>query len=137
MKGIDTAIIGAGPYGLALAAHLTKQGREIRVFGELMGSWKHNMPAGMLLKSYPWASNIADPDSQFTVKHFCTDHGVDYHDYLTAVALETFIDYGREFQRLYVPFVEHRMLVALQRNSTGFCARFDDEETISARRVVI
>src|SRR6516164_2012126 len=123
MKGIDTAIIGAGPYGLALAAHLSKKGREIRVFGEPMGSWKHNMPAGMLLKSYPWASNIADPDSHFSVKHYCTTNEVPYHDYLRAVPLETFIDYGEAFQRRYVSFVERRALVALQKMSAGFIAR--------------
>jgi thioredoxin reductase len=137
MKGVDTAIIGAGPYGLALAAHLSKKGGEIRIFGEPMGAWKNNMPAGMLLKSYPWASNIADPESHFTVKHFCIKHGVPYHDYLGAVPLETFIDYGEEFQRLYVPFVERRMLAALQKNSAGFIGRFDDDETIHARRVVV
>jgi len=137
MKGIDTAIIGAGPYGLALAAHLSKKGREIRIFGEPMGSWKHNMPAGMLLKSYPWASNIADSENQFTVKTFCTELGIAYHDYLTAVPIETFIDYGEAFQRRYVPFVERRVLVALQTNSGGFIARFGDDETVHARRVVI
>jgi thioredoxin reductase len=137
MKGVDTAIIGAGPYGLALAAHLVKRGREIRIFGEPMGSWKNNMPAGMLLKSYPWASNIADPHSQFTVKEYCASHGVPYHDYFTAVPIETFIDYGEAFQRRYVPFVERRVLVALQKNSAGFIARLDNDETFHARRVVI
>ena len=137
MKGVDTAIIGAGPYGLALAAHLSKKGREIRVFGEPMGAWKNNMPAGMLLKSYPWASNIADPESQITVTQYCSTHEVDYHDYLRAVPLETFIEYGEAFQRRYAPFVERRNLVALQKNSAGFCARFDDDETLHARRVVI
>jgi cation diffusion facilitator CzcD-associated flavoprotein CzcO len=138
MSGVDTTIIGAGPYGLALAAHLVKRGgNDIRVFGEPMGSWKNHMPAGMLLKSYPWASNIADPDSHFTVKNFCTMQGVPYHDYLTAVPLETFIEYGEAFQQRYVPFVERRMLVALQKTSTGFSARFDNDETVHARRVII
>jgi thioredoxin reductase len=138
MQGIDIAIIGAGPYGLSLAAHLARTGRdEIRVFGEPMGSWKHNMPAGMLLKSYPWASNISDPDSSFTVKHYCTKHGVPYHDSLMAISRETFIEYGEAFQQRYVPFVERRMLVALKQTPTGFCARFDDGETVHTRRVVI
>jgi hypothetical protein len=95
------------------------------------------MPAGMLLKSYPWASNIADPESRFTVKHFCTKQGIPYHDYLTSVPLETFIEYGETFQERYVPFVERRMLVSLQKNSAGFVARFEDDETVHAPRVVI
>ena len=138
MRGVDIAIIGAGPYGLALAAHLVKGGRhDIRVFGEPMGSWKNNMPARMLLKSYPWASNIADPESKFTIKNFCTKQRISYHDYLTAVSLETFIQYGEAFQQRYVPFVERRMLVSLQKNSAGFVARFDDDETVHARQVVV
>lgn len=48
---VDVAVIGAGPY-LSLAAHLRARDVEHRIFGELMGSWKHNMRPGMLLKSY-------------------------------------------------------------------------------------
>lgn len=138
MSGVDVAIIGAGPYGLSLAAHLVKKGRkEIRVFGEPMGSWKNYMPAGMLLKSYPWASNISDPDHHFTLEHFYAEQGVSYHEYLTAVPLEMFIAYGEAFQQRYVPFVERRMLVSLQQTCTGFKARFDDDETVQARRAIV
>ena len=64
---VDVAIIGSGPYGLSLAAHLRARGVEHRIFGEPMGSWKNNMPSGMLLKSFPWASNLSEPSSEFTV----------------------------------------------------------------------
>ncbi|MER8459714.1 hypothetical protein NKH82_31785 [Mesorhizobium sp. M0915] len=37
---VDVAVIGAGPY-LSLAAHLRARDVEHRIFGELMGSWKH------------------------------------------------------------------------------------------------
>jgi glycine/D-amino acid oxidase-like deaminating enzyme len=39
---VDVAVIGAGPYGLSLAAHLGERGVEYRIFGETMGSWKSN-----------------------------------------------------------------------------------------------
>src|SRR5690348_13926276 len=60
-------IIGAGPYGLAAAAHLRAAGVEARVFGEAMAFWARQMPAGMLLRSYWDASHIADPARDLTL----------------------------------------------------------------------
>src|ERR1700741_1334701 len=79
---IDVAIIGAGPYGLSLAAHLDHQKVDYRIFGKPMAPWKDNMPSGMLLKSYPWASNLSDPHSQFTVRQYCFEQEMPYHDTL-------------------------------------------------------
>ncbi len=51
--GIDTEllIIGAGPFGLALAAYAQEQGIRHVVVGAPMGFWKTNMPQGMYLRS--------------------------------------------------------------------------------------
>ena len=35
---VDVAVIGAGPYGLSLAAHLRRRAVEHRIFGEPMGA---------------------------------------------------------------------------------------------------
>jgi thioredoxin reductase len=102
-----------------------------------MGAWKNNMPAGMLLKSYPWASNLSDAESAFSAKRFCTERGLPYDDVLIALPRETFIAYGEAFQARFVPSVENKMLVSLKPIAAGFEARFDDDETISARRVVV
>ena len=59
---IDIAIIGAGPYGLSLAAHLNKHQVSAQVFGKQMGFWRDHMPKGMHLKSDGFASNLYDPD---------------------------------------------------------------------------
>ena len=42
------AVIGAGPYGMAAAAHLRGAGIETLVFGRTMHFWKNHMPQGML-----------------------------------------------------------------------------------------
>jgi hypothetical protein len=102
-----------------------------------MGAWKNNMPAGMLLKSYPWASNLSDAESAFTARRFYTERGLPYDDVLVALPRETFIAYGEAFQACFVPFVENKMLVSLTPVAAGFEARFDDDETIWARRVVV
>jgi thioredoxin reductase len=134
---LDVAIIGAGPYGLSLAAHLRAHGIDHRIFGQPMGAWKGNMPAGMLLKSYPWASCLSDPKDEFTVKHFSAERALPYHDEMMPLSLERFIEYGEAFAARYVLSVERKMLVSLAHAAGNFEATFDNGETVTARRVVI
>ena len=57
----DVAIVGRGPYGLSLAAHLRAAGIDFRIFGKPLGTWREHMPANMLLKSDGFASNLSAP----------------------------------------------------------------------------
>jgi thioredoxin reductase len=138
MSDADTqiAIIGAGPYGLALAAHLRAQGIEYRIFGVPMEAWITKMPKGMFLKSQGFASNLYDPDDAYTLKRFCGLHGLSYEDYGMPVALKTFCDYGLAFQRAFVPDVDQRMVAAVQRTASGYRLRLADGEDVRARNVV-
>lgn len=63
----DVAIIGAGPYGLSIAAHLKARGIPFRIFGKAMHAWLAHMPKGMRLKSEGFASGLYYPDSTFTL----------------------------------------------------------------------
>jgi thioredoxin reductase len=47
----QVAIIGAGPYGLATAAHSARSRFRDLVFGEPMEFWESQMPEGMPLCS--------------------------------------------------------------------------------------
>ncbi|HEX9864173.1 MAG TPA: FAD-dependent monooxygenase, partial [Acidimicrobiia bacterium] len=58
---LEVAIIGAGPYGLSIAAHLSQRGVDYRLFGTPMHTWRNHMPEGMWLRSEGFASNLADP----------------------------------------------------------------------------
>jgi hypothetical protein len=137
LKSLDIAVIGAGPYGLSLAAHLNSRGVDFRIFGEPMASWKNNMPEGMLLKSYPWASNLSDATSDFTVEQFCSERGLPYKSTSAPLPVESFISYGEAFQERLVPNVERKSLISLEPTGSGFRALFDDGETVHARRVVL
>ena len=44
MANCDVAIIGAGPYGLSIAAHLKASGIDFRIFGIAMNTWMTQMP---------------------------------------------------------------------------------------------
>src|SRR6476469_8508896 len=132
----EVAIIGAGPYGLSLAAHLRTAGIPFRIFGRPMDSWTKNMPPGMLLKSRLGSSNLYDPASSFTLERFCDEAGIPSND-LTPPTLETFVAYGEAFQARLVPDVEVKLLSKLEPAREGFSATFDDSEVVVARNVVL
>ena len=69
-------VIGAGPYGLAIGAHLRGLGVDTRVFGEPLESWRSNMPVGMALKSDPSASSISAPHPGYRLEDYCRSIGV-------------------------------------------------------------
>jgi cation diffusion facilitator CzcD-associated flavoprotein CzcO len=66
----QAAIIGAGPYGLSIAAHLNACGVRPQVFGRPMSGWRDGMPRGMRLKSDGFASSLSNPSGEFTLKAF-------------------------------------------------------------------
>jgi hypothetical protein len=134
---INVAIIGAGPYGLSVAAHLRRHGVPFRIFGRTMDSWLAHMPEGMMLKSDGFASNIYDPDGDFTLKHFCAQKGIEYADVGIPVRLDTFSAYGLAFRDRMVPELEDRTVVSLDRASGAFVLRMEDGEKIPAKQVVL
>ena len=134
---IQTAIIGAGPYGLSLAAHLDAMGADFRIFGAPLNSWRQHMPKGMLLKSDGFASNLSAPDPNSTLKAWCAARNIAYDDSGIPVPLATFLDYSAWFQQRYVPMLEDSQVVSLSRGATGFTLWLDNGEMLQAARVVL
>jgi thioredoxin reductase len=130
-------IVGAGPYGLSLAAHLRARGVDFRIFGKPMYSWQMQMPQGMLLKSEGFASCIDEPEREFSLARFCEQRGLAYQDIGLPVPVETFVDYGLAFQKRFVPDLERRHITNLGRNESGFELQLDDGQTITASQVVV
>lgn len=133
----EIAIVGAGPYGLSIAAHLRGSGIPFRIFGRPMDSWLSHMPMGMSLKSDGFASNISDPNGTLTLRKFCAERGIEYADSAVPVRLDTFSSYGLAFQERMVPDLEEKMVVSIERSGDGFRLRLDDGEVFTARRVVM
>jgi cation diffusion facilitator CzcD-associated flavoprotein CzcO len=134
---VDVAIVGAGPYGLSLGAHLRAAGIGFRQFGLPMQLWRQAMPAGMFLKSQGYASNLSDPDSRHTLRAFCEFTGRDYADYGLPVPLETFVAYGDWFQRAEVPHLEELMVIDVTRAGGHYEISLAGGSTALARTVVV
>ena len=130
----DVAIIGAGPYGLAVAAHLRAANVSIRVFGNAMSFWRQNMPEGMKLRS-PWiATHIADPLDRYRLDDYFAEAGLPQPDQLP---VENFIDYGMWFQQRVAPDLDTRAVRQVDALDDGFHLVLDDGENFFAKRVVM
>jgi cation diffusion facilitator CzcD-associated flavoprotein CzcO len=130
---VDVAIVGAGPYGLSIAAYMKACGLDFRIFGSPMSAWRTRMPKGMRLKSEGFASSLYDPD----LAEYCEREGFPYADLGLPVPLERFTSYGLAFQQRFVPELEDKLVVSVCRSSTRFEIRLEDGEMVAARRLVM
>src|SRR5271166_2703923 len=137
MELIDTAVIGAGPYGLSVAAHLRVAGVPHEVFGEPLESWQSFMPQGMVLKSEPFASNLWDPARRFSYEKFLAEKGIAYRPVLDPVPVERFLEYGHWFRRHAVGEVRRVKVARVARVDGVFSLELDDGTVATARRVVL
>lgn len=134
---VDVAIVGAGPYGLSLAAHLRRGGIAFRQFGRPMSLWRSAMPAGMYLKSQGFASNLSDPRGSHTLAAFCAETARPYADYGLPVSLETFVAYGDWFRDAHARDLEQVLVTDVTRSGGHFRLSLSDGGTATARAVVV
>ncbi len=134
---VDVAIVGAGPYGLSVAAHLRGAGVRFRQFGLPMKLWRENMPLGMFLKSQGFASNLSDPDAASTLKAFCRATGRPYADYGLPVSLDTFVAYGEWFQAQRADGLEETLVTSVAAQDGQFKLVLANGDVARARRVVL
>jgi pyridine nucleotide-disulfide oxidoreductase len=130
---LDVAVIGAGPYGLSLAAHLTDRRVEHRIFGHPMLPWSR-MHAGMGLKSPDFGTNIYAPSGGYGFVEWCRRNGISTAE---PIAIDLFTEYGLWAQQQLVPHVEQVDVTDLRRHDSGFLITLASSEQVRARRVVV
>jgi cation diffusion facilitator CzcD-associated flavoprotein CzcO len=136
LERYEVAIVGAGPYGLSVAAHLgaSPVHPRLRVFGEPMSFWRQNMPRGMWLRS-PWSgSNLSDPNSELTLDAYERARGVPIR---RPIPLEDFVDYGRWFQEQAGIEADPRNVRRIESENGSFDLRLGDGDRIQADRVIV
>jgi len=98
-----------------------------------MSFWK-GMPRGMLLRSNPMASSIAECLGPLSLDAFCAAEG---RELTNPVGEQLFIDYGLWVQRQAAPEVDRRTVVDIQPDVAGFVVTLEDETRVLASRVVV
>ena len=130
----EVAIIGAGPYGLSLAAHLRARGVDHRIFGKALDTWASHMPKTVKLKSEYGASSLSAPGNAFTFKTWSVENNVSCAD---PIALDDYLGYAHAFRRRHVPNLEEALVTSLVQAPGGFLLVLDNGERVVARRVVM
>lgn len=133
----DVAIVGAGPHGLSLAAHLAARGIDYRIFGKPMTTWSKHMPKNMILKSDGFASNLSAPSQESTLKAWCARNGLPYCDQALPIPLDRFLSYALWFQKRYVPNVEETNVTRVDSGGDGYALTLETGERVNARSVVL
>jgi FAD-dependent urate hydroxylase len=131
------SIVGAGPYGLSIAAYLRHLGADFRIFGTPMKRWLTQMPKDMLLKSEGCASGLPDPEGRYGLTQFCRERGLSYAEYGTPLSRETFSAYALSFQKKFVPHLEDVLVTGVRRTGQGFEVSLSTGETFTSSQVVL
>lgn len=88
-------IIGAGPFGLALAAYAARTGIDYRIVGRPMDFWRSNMPAGMYLRSdAEWHYDAA---GEYTIERFLGEAGLTAAD-ADPFPIDLYLQYAEWFR---------------------------------------
>jgi cation diffusion facilitator CzcD-associated flavoprotein CzcO len=130
---VDVVIVGAGPYGLSLASYLSDSGVERRIFGVPMRAWR-DMPPGMNLKSFGFATSIPSLRPHFTFPEYCRARGLEDFE---PISFTTFSEYGEWFQQQLVPDVETTLVSNIDRQGDAFEVTLNSGEVLQARRIIV
>jgi thioredoxin reductase len=130
------AIVGAGPYGLSLAAHLAARNIEHRIFGRPMRFWSQIAQAGdgRYLKSYCFGTNIAAPTPGFCFADYSVPRGLETFE---PCSIGDFAAYGYWFQQKNVAWAEPVDVAHIAPQSNDFAITLADGMRFVANRVVI
>jgi cation diffusion facilitator CzcD-associated flavoprotein CzcO len=133
----ELLIVGAGPFGLSLAAYAAQHAIDYTLVGRPMEFWQENMPQGMYLRSAcDWH---LDPGGAATIERFVALQGRTPAD-VEPLSLQFYLQYAQWFQEqqqiaalpLYV-----KRLDRVDEAPYRFRARLEDGRALRARHVAL
>ncbi len=138
MTKSDVLVIGAGPFGLSISAHLTNRGIEHMIVGRPMNTWRNHMPLGMFLKSEPYGSDFSSAEKGYDIAAYARLHGFDdYVDRVGPLSIERFLGYADWFTERLVPDVRDVTVTSMTPADGGFKVEFAEQSPVLARQVII
>jgi cation diffusion facilitator CzcD-associated flavoprotein CzcO len=133
VQTVSLLVVGAGPYGVAVAARAMERGVDTVVVGRPMGFWTDHMPEGMFLRSgIDWHLDASGVD---TFEAFVEERGLSAAD-LLPVPIDVFLQYAAWFQTRKKVSVLDQRVARLERTDSAFVAWLDDGTPIATDVVV-
>ena len=129
-------IVGAGPYGLSLAAHLAARKVKHRIFGTPMLFWSRIAEAGgeRYLKSFCFGTNVSSPTRGSTFADYSIPRGLETFE---PCSIRDFAAYGLWFQKKNVRWVEPVEVERLSKTYNSFEIVLSNAERVVAANVVV
>jgi FAD-dependent urate hydroxylase len=132
-EGFPVAVVGAGPFGLSLAAHLRSHGA--RVFGKPMQTWRESMPRGMLLRSAWEETSLSAPGGRGSLSEWAAEAG---QPRVEPIPLEIFLRYSDWFTEKFVGDVDEADIAKIEDADDGrFTLTTTGGDTLTAERLVL
>jgi thioredoxin reductase len=133
-KHVNLLIVGAGPFGLSMAAYAKYHNIDHLVIGRPMSFWKENMPKGMFLRSgHDWH---LCPQGIHTIDKFLETKQLKPQD-VEPLSLDLYLSYAEWFQEQIKVQIRESLVQRLDHADNQFVATLDDGETITARNVLL
>lgn len=132
MTQSQAAIIGAGPFGLAVAAELRRRGVDHVLIGRPMAFWLDCVPAGLNLLSDPLACSLSG--DQFTVELWEKHRG---QPSTRPFPGREFVEYCTWFSHQACIQPRNDQVRKVSRGGPGFVLELESGDTLEARSVVV
>jgi FAD-dependent urate hydroxylase len=133
VEAIDVAVVGAGPFGLSVAAHAAPR-RSVRVFGQPMRTWRTLMPQDMLLRSDWEHTNLSAPQEAGTLDAWTRATG---EPRVEPTPLQAFLRYGDWFRERFVPELDESDVTRIEPAGGRLRVHTAGGDQVEARAVVV
>ena len=137
MPASEVLIIGAGPFGLSISAHLRQRGVDHLIVGRPMDTWRDHAPAGMYLRSEPNMLAMSHPRPGYDFEDYCRCERIDGMGRGIPVAIERFLGYADWYIKQLAPDVSDVRVTEISEVNGRFRVAFADAEPVVAKNVVV
>jgi len=133
-KDTNLLIIGAGPFGLAMAAYAQHLNMDYLVVGKPMEFWKFHTPKGLILRSAcDWH---LDPVGIHTIENYLQTNSLTPQE-VEPLSLELYLSYVDWFQQQKDVNLLPAYVQQLDCSNSGVEATLENGETLRAKNVLL
>ncbi|NOU73447.1 SidA/IucD/PvdA family monooxygenase [Paenibacillus sp. LMG 31458] len=130
----DLIIIGAGPYGISLAAHAIANNLSYRILGYPMDFWKNQMPQNMFIRTPHDFCSFSDAQDELTIHRFAKETGVEL---VTPLPRPIFVDYAMWFAKEAGVEFTPELVTTLSKDGEDYLIETETGQSFQAKNVII